>query len=141
MFSDEDLVFSYTTKQAVSDGELFKADAEILKEASIKIPLYFSRIVWDRYIEVPDELSGLQDKEARLWDILSMFSQIARNCSYSQLQFTFSSIIPDWKEIQPNETRNKAGFQLRDVTLKAIVSAQDIDDPSPAIFIMLPWED
>jgi hypothetical protein len=30
---------------------------------------------------------------------------------------------------------------MRTITLKAVIQAQDFDDPSPAIFIMKPQED
>lgn len=41
-----------------------------------------------------------------------------------------------------NEKRElQAEPETRLVTLKAVVSAHDIDNPAPAVFIMLPGED
>jgi len=36
MFSKDDLIFSYTTKQAVADGVLIKADSSTNKDAAMR---------------------------------------------------------------------------------------------------------
>jgi hypothetical protein len=70
-----------------------------------------------------------------------MFAFQAQKCSEAVLEFQFNCQVPkDW-EYLTNEVKSSIPFQYRDVKLKAVISAQDIDDPSPAIFIMLPWED
>ena len=59
MFSKDDIIFSYTTKQAVEDGVLVKADSMHSARAAIKFPVYFTGTVWDKYIEIPDEFKGI----------------------------------------------------------------------------------
>ena len=137
----DNIIYSYTTKQAVEDGVLIKVDAKISSEAGIKYPVYFTDSVWKRYAEVPDEFREIQDLNGRLWEILFMFSLHAKNCSGALFTFRFICQVPNYKIWLSNEKKSDISFQHRDITLKAVITAQDIDDPSPAIFIMLPWED
>jgi len=141
MFSKDDIIFSYTTKQAVADGVLVKADSEQSSRAAIKFPVYFTDTVWNRYVLIPEEFKGIQDLNGRLGDILFMFAFQAKKCSGSVLNFQFTCQVPKASEWLGNEKKSSISFQHRDVKLKAVITAQDIDDPSPAIFIMLPWED
>ena len=141
MFSKDDIIFSYTTKQAVEDGVLVKADSKLSAGSAIKFPVYFTVTVWDKYIKIPDEFKGIQDFNGRLGDILFMFAFQAKKCSAPVLSFKFTCRVPKSLPWSQNETKSSISFQYRDVRLKAVISAQDIDDPSPAIFIMLPWED
>ena len=141
MFSRDDIIFSYTTKQAVADGVLIKAEPEQSSQAAIRFPVYFTSTVWNRYVLIPPEFKGMQNFNIRLGNILMMFAFQAQKCSEAVLKFQFNCQIPkDW-EYLTNEVKSGIPFQYRDVKLKAVISAQDIDDPSPAIFIMLPWED
>lgn len=141
MFSKDDIIFSYTTKQAVEDGVLIKADSVQSSMAYIKFPVYFTNAAWEKYIEIPKELEEVQNFNGRLGDILYMFAFQAKKCPGSVLKFQFTCQIPKSFSWQQNEAKSSISFQHREVTLKAVISAQDIDDPSPAIFIMLPWED
>ena len=141
MFSKDDIIFSYTTKQAVDDGVLVKLDPEIVRQTPVILPVYFTDIVWRRYVEIPEEFKGTQDLNARIGDILFMFAFQAKKCSGSVLKFKFSCQIPKSRGTLTNETKSSISFQHRDIELKAVISAQDIDDPKPAIFIMLPSED
>ena len=141
MFSDDDIIFSYSTKQAVEDGVLVKLDPEIVSQTPVILPVYFTDTVWRRYVEIPEEFKDTQDLNARIGNILFMFAYQAMKCSDSVLKFKFTCRIPKSRGILMNETKSSISFQHRDVELKAVISAQDIDDPKPAIFIMLPSED
>lgn len=141
MFTNDDIIFSYTTKQAVDDGVLVKVDPVIVHQSPVILPVYFTDTVWRRYVEIPEEFKGTQDLNARIGDILFMFAFQAKKCSGSVLKFKFTCQIPKSRGILTNETKSSISFQHLDVELKAVISAQDIDDPRPAIFIMLPTED
>ena len=141
MFTNDDIIFSYTTKQAVEDGVLVKLNPEIVRETPVILPVYFTDTVWRRYVKVPEELKDTEDLNARIGDILFMFAFQAKKCSGSVLKFKFTCRIPKSRGTLINETKSDILFQYRDVGLKAVISAQDIDDPKPAIFIMLPSED
>ena len=136
------IVSTYSTKQAVDDGFLVKVASESSKEVGIKFPVYLTRAVWDKYVEVPKGMEQVQNLSGRLWDVLFMFAFHARNVSSNFLQFDFISFMPDEDNWEPNEKLESPENRLnRLVTLKAVIQAQDFDDPSPAIFIMKPNED
>lgn len=135
------IIYSYTTKEAVADGTLVSISQETSKEAGIKIPVYLSRVVFDRYVTVPEELKGEQDEDGRLWDILWMFHVYAgRKPNESTIRFKLSCRLPEKSQCLSNEVFEENEL-ARVVTLKAVCAANDIDDPQPAVFIMLPWED
>ena len=136
------IVSTYSTKQAVDDGFLVKVENEASKEAGIKFPVYLTRAVWDKYVEVPKGMGQVQNLSGRLWDVMFMFAFVARNVSSNFLQFDFISFLPDEGNWEANEKLESSENRLnRLVTLKAVIQAQDFDDPSPAIFIMKPNED
>ena len=132
----------YSTKQAVDDGFLIQVDQEISKETGIRHPVYLTRAVWDKYVEVPRGMEGHQDQSGRLWDVLFMFAFFARKESSSHLPFKLLVQLPDDGDWEQNEkVAERSNRLLREVTLKALITARDFDDPSPAIFIMKPFED
>lgn len=140
--SEWNVISTYTTREAVSDGFLVKVEAEASKEAGIKYPVYMTRAVWEKYVEVPQGMEGIQNLSGRLWDVLYMFAFHARNVRSDSLLFDFISFMPDAGNWEPNEKLETPENHFnRLVTLKAVVQAQDFDDPSPAIFIMKPDED
>ena len=136
-----EIIFSYTTKQAVVDGELIKIDSGILNEIGIKFPVYLTNTVYRRYVEVPANAKGLQDIDGRLFDLLYMFASAAAHSEESYIKYAFTCILQQNAVLLANE--NKAVYSPLHtlVILKSVITAQDIDDPSPAIFIMLPSED
>lgn len=135
------VIFSYTAKEAIADGVLIKIDQKYLDEAGIRTPVYLTRVVFDRYVKVPEELKGEQDEDGRLWDVLWMFRVYAgANRNESVIRFKLSCRLPDKYNWLLNESFEDDRLS-RIVTLKAICSANDIDDPQPAIFIMMPNED
>ena len=132
----------YSTKQAVDDGFLIQVDQKFSKEAGIRHPVYLTRAVWDKYVEVPRGMEGHQYQSGRLWDVLFMFAFFARKESSSHLLFKLLIQLPDDGDWEQNEkVAERSNRLLREVTLKAMITARDFDDPSPAIFIMKPFED
>lgn len=89
MFSKDDIIFSYTAKQAVADGVLVKADSEQSSRAAIKFPVYFTDAVWNRYVVIPKEFKGIQNLNGRLGDILFMFAFEAKS---AQVQYSIFSL-------------------------------------------------
>lgn len=64
-------IFAYTRAQAIEDGVLVDV-TDMAKEAGFKWPVAMTRTVYDRYVEVPEELKGQQDIQGRVWDLLRM---------------------------------------------------------------------
>lgn len=139
-FNGMKIIYTYTTKEAVADGFLVLVAESQSREAGIKFPVYLTRAVWDKYVEVPKGMEGEQDVQGRLWDILWMFMWAAKTNSSSLMMFKFGCRLPYTGEWEQNE-KMEVDRLMRTITLKAVIGPQDIDDPSPAIFIMKPWED
>jgi hypothetical protein len=121
-------VFSYTRSQAVADG----VQVEVTKtaaEAGIKFPVFLTRGVFDAYVEVPPGVTG-QDEAGRLWDIVWM------------LRFAILKARPGVQRIPVAlYVRQSNTERPRLVKLIATCGPLDIDDPQPAITVMLPDED
>jgi hypothetical protein len=63
-------IASYSRAQAIDDGVLVDlSESDLAKEAGFIFPVAMTRMVWDKYVEVPDGVDG-QDLNGRLWDIL-----------------------------------------------------------------------
>jgi len=131
----------YTTKDAVSDGMLFLVKDSESKEAGIKFPVYLSRGVYSKYVQVPAGYEEELDETGRLFDILLTFRHAAKKCSTDYLEFHFITHTPDADNWEPNEIFTGGDRTYRLVKLKSNIQAQDFDDPSPAIFILKPQED
>lgn len=141
MFDKNDIIYSYTTKEPIEDGTLVVANNKLVEKAAIRIPVYFTRYVWDRYIEVDPKFEAVHNPQFRLFNILILFASAALKCNESMLQFKINRLIPHHWNWQSNESKSSMNFNFREVMLKAVISAYDLDDPSPAIFIMAPFED
>ena len=121
------VIYSYTRSQAVADG--FQVEvSKIAREAGITFPVFLTRAVYDNYVTVPASVVG-QDEAGRLWDIVWM------------LRFAI-------RKAQPNQTRLPVALYVRNdnqrarlIKLIATCGPLDIDDPQPAITVMMPDED
>ncbi|MBV5313592.1 MAG: hypothetical protein JZU47_09875 [Prolixibacteraceae bacterium] len=143
-YTEWEVIDTYSTKQAVADGFLILVDQKISKEAGIKYPVYLTRAVWDKYVELPEGFEKVQDLDGRLWDVIFMFAMAARNCNQSLLSFKLNVVLADKGDWEANEKLDPECLDnrtIRLVTLKSVIQPQDFDDPSPAIFIMKPSED
>ena len=132
------LIYGYTRAQAIADGVLVDV-ANTAKEAGIRIPTAITAAVHARYVQVPDELKGMQDEAGRLWDALFMLAHAIRSGKLNGDQGTFELIVvmPEGADWQPNERRH--GHQQRLVTLKAVCGPND--DGSACITILMLEED
>lgn len=136
------IIHVYSRKQAIADGFQVLANPETTKEAGIKFPVYFTKTAYEKYVKVPAGMEGYQDKEGRLWDILTMFLYKARGADTNQITFKVSVSIPDRGDWTPNEKYEPSTRRdQRLVTLFSEIGPFDFDDPSPAITIMIPGED
>jgi len=117
-----------------------KIEGAMPSDAGIKFPVYLTSAVYDRYVKVPEGLEA-QQEAGRLWDLLYMFTWEARKTESNTLLYKFFCQFPRTAKILDNEIQVENYSLMREITLKAVITAQDIDDPSPAIFIMLPHED
>ena len=121
-----EVIYSYTRKQAVADGVQVDL-TKTAQEAGIRFQVFITRTAFDAYVTVPPNVSG-QDEAGKLWDIVWML-RIAIQRS------------------QPGCDRVPVGLYVRNdnraaklVNLIATCGPLDIDDPQPAITVMLPGE-
>jgi len=121
------VIYTYTRSQAIADG--FQVEvSKVAKEAGITYPVFLTRAVYDNYVTVPAGITG-QDEAGRLWDIVWMTRFAIRKA-------------------QPGQTRLPVALYVRNdnhrarlIKLIATCGPLDIDDPQPAITVMMPDED
>ena len=121
------VIYAYTRKQAVADGVQVEV-TKTAQEAGIKFPVFLTRTVFDSFVTVPEGVTG-QDEAGRLWDICWMLRfAILRSRSHGDR-------VPVALYVRNDNRRAKL------VKLIASCGALDIDDPQPAITVMMPDED
>jgi hypothetical protein len=122
-----EVIYAYTRKQAIADGVQVDVTTTAL-EAGIKFPVFLTRSVYDAYVAVPEGVTG-QDEAGRLWDVIWMARfAILRSHGHTDRLPVALYVRND----------NRAAKLIK---LIAVCSALDMDDPQPAITIMLPTED
>ena len=122
-FAGAEVIYAYTRKDALNDGVQIDV-SEVAREAGLKFPVYLTRAVWESYVTVPDGVR-CQDEKGRLWDIVWMLRCAARRTSGPQMLFGLHV---------RNDNRDRTPPL---VNLKAVCGPRDIDDPQPAITVML----
>jgi hypothetical protein len=121
------VIYAYTRKQAIADGVQVEVTATA-QEAGIKFPVFLTRGVFDAYVAVPPNVTG-QDEAGRLWDVVWM------------LRFAVQRSRPGCDRIPVALYVRNDNRAAKLVKLIATCGALDMDDPQPAITIMLPDED
>jgi hypothetical protein len=127
------VIYSYTRSQAIADGFQIEV-SKVAREAGITYPVFLTRAVYDKYVTVPAGITG-QDEAGRLWDIVWM-TRFAIKASAARTK------------AQPGQTRLPVALYVRNdnrrarlIKLIATCGPLDVDDPQPAITVMMPDED
>ena len=121
------VIYSYTRAQAVADGVQVDV-TKTAQEVGIKFPMFLTRAVFDNYVAVPPDVTG-QDEAGRLWDLIWMARfAILRSHGHTDR-------LPVALYVRNDNHRAKL------VKLIAVCSALDIDDPQPALTLMMADED
>lgn len=125
LFDDAVIISVYTRKQAIEDGVLVDVSG-MASEAGIRYPVALTRQVWAEYVMPGYETRPLgQSEDGRLWDLLWMFRNAARQSSGALLMFKcYFLMAEDRQEL---------------VEFKSICGPGD--QAEPVITIMMPWED
>ena len=121
------VIYSYTRSQAVADGMQVEV-SKLAAEAGIRFPVFLTRSVYDAYVSVPPDVAG-QDEAGRLWDVVNLLKFAIRKAQPGQARLPFALYVR-------NDNRRP-----RLVKLVAMCGPLDIDDPAPAITVMMPDED
>ena len=121
------VVYSYTRSQAVADGLQVEV-TKTAQEAGIRFPFFVTRAVYDAYVTVPEGVTG-QDEAGRLWDLVWM------------MRFAIIRARPGCDRLPVALYVRNDNVRSRLVRLVAVCGPLDIDDPAPAITVMMPDED
>ena len=121
------VVYSYSRAQAVADGVQVEV-TKTAQEAGIRFPVFLTRTVFDAYVAVPAGVSA-QDEAGRLWDVVWM------------TRFAILRAKPGVQRIPVALYVRNDNRAAKLVKLVATCGPLDIDDPQPAITVMLPDED
>ena len=121
------IVCSYSRAQAVADGFQIEV-TKIAQEAAIRFPVFLTRAVYDAYVIVPPGVSG-QDEDGRLWDIVWMLRIAILRAQPGRTRLPFALYVRNDND------------RPRLIKLVAHCGPLDIDEPRPAITVMMPDED
>lgn len=131
MFDNDDVIHSYTRRDAIEDGVLVDLSqgefGKMAKEAGFKWPFAMTQTAFYKFVERTEaaRMAG-NDVQGRWWDILTMLRHaIAKDGAGSQLIFEFMCVV------------DKKTPEL--CRLKAVVGPGD--SPEPCFTLMLPDED
>lgn len=125
MFTDADIIYTYSRKQAIEDGLQVLMDQQMSREAGIVYPVYFTSGVLELIQKAVDNKKYCNDFKGVTWDIYTMFKYAARQAKGNSLYF---------QVIITGVGRKKY------ITFLAEIGVTDFDNPEPAITIMLPEE-
>jgi hypothetical protein len=123
----DEIIYSYTRAHAIADGMQVDVST-VAQEAGIRFPVFLTRTVYDAYVTVPPDVTG-QDEAGRLWDVVWMLRFAVLKSQPGQSRLPFALYVR-------NDNR-----RAHLVKLIATCGALDIDDPQPAITVMMPDED
>jgi hypothetical protein len=121
------VIYSYSRAQAVADGAQVEVTTTA-QEAGIRFPVFLTRAVYDAYVTVPPGVTG-QDEAGRLWDVLTM------------ARFAILRSRPGCDHLPVALYVRNDSRRSRLVRLTAVCGPLDIDNPRPAITVMLATED
>ncbi len=122
-----EVIYSYTRAQAVADGVQVDV-SKVAAEAGFRLPVFLTRTVFDAYVTVPPDVSG-QDEAGRLWDLVWMLRFALIRTHHGKDR------IPVALYVRNDNQRSRL------IKLIATCGPLDIDDPQPAITVMMPDED
>jgi hypothetical protein len=122
-----EVIYTYTRAQAIADGGQVQI-IQTAQEAGISFPVFITRAAFDAYVTVPPGIIG-QDEAGRLWDVVWMLRFAILKARPGQNRLPFALYVR-------NEHRAP-----RLVKLIAVCGPLDVDDPQPAITVMMPDED
>jgi hypothetical protein len=121
------VIYSYTRAQAIADGVQVDV-TKTAQEAGIKYPLFLTRAVFDKYVAVPPDVTG-QDEAGRLWDAVWM------------TRFAILRARPGCDRLPVALYVRNDNHRAKLVKLIAQCGPLDMDDPQPAITLLMPDED
>jgi hypothetical protein len=141
IFSQTDLISSYSRAQAIADGILVEA-GPMAQEAGWKIPVALTAVAWTDCVEWTEGDSKRkhcgQDEAGRLWDVLWM-GMIAAKRHMARCEAQPDADPSRCRMMVYRVPRKGRGIVPRLTELKIIIDGGD--DGLPVATILLPDED
>lgn len=125
MFTNDDVIHSYTRKEALEDRVLIAA-GPLARELGFKHPVALTAAAWAECVQVPEGV-GDQDERGRLWDVLWLMHLAARKAPPGTREVRFDVRV-----------QGRGRWPVR-VSLRAVCGPDD--DGSPCVTVMLASED
>ena len=122
------VIYQYTRSQAIADGFQIEV-TKTAEEAGIRFPVFITRGVYEQCVAVPPGVTA-QDEAGRLWDLVWMLRFAIIRSKPGTNRLTVALYVRNSDTRPPRLTK-----------LIATAGAVDVDDPAPAITVMLPTED
>jgi len=121
------VIYAYTRKQAISDGEQIDV-TQTAQKCGIRYPMFITRAVFENFVAVPEGVTS-HDEAGRLFNaVWATRMAILRNRrGLDRIRVVL--------HVHNGQRRAKR------VQLVAVCSAFDIDDPRPAITLLMKHED
>lgn len=80
MFTPDDVIHTYTRREAIDDGVLVDV-SQSAREAGFRIPVAMTARAWSECVAWPETESAIQDESGRLWDVVFMAAAAARRAA------------------------------------------------------------
>jgi hypothetical protein len=127
MFTDDDIISTYTRANAIEDGVLIDV-SELAREAGFRWPVAITNGVDEVLSDIP--AGSLEDYTGRLWDVLTLAALAARSAGGR-----------DWITFDVHITRPNRPHRLTRQVQTFKSHAGPGDDGEPVVTIMLDGED
>lgn len=88
MFKSTELICSYMRMDAIADGQRIEIPTGMLRKAGILLPSVVSIDLWAALEPSEAEQQTGQSYEGRLWDVLVVFRQLAKQNVQSRMELT-----------------------------------------------------
>ena len=118
-----EIIYAYTRAQAIADGFQIEV-TKTAQEAGIRFPVFLTRAIFDAFVTVPPGVTG-QDEAGRLWDVVWMTRFAILRAKSGTDRVPVALYV---------RNDNRAAKLIK---LIATCGPLDIDDPQPAITVML----
>ena len=122
------VIYAHTRAQALADGDQIDVTSTA-REAGLTFPVFLTRTVFDTCVTVPPNVTG-QDEAGRLWDVVWMLRFAILRARPGVQRLPVALYVRQSDTARPRLTK-----------LIATCGPRDLDDPQPAITVMLPDED
>lgn len=123
-----DIIHTYTRKEAIADGFQVQLNEATTKEAGFNTPIFMTSGINNLIEKAVANDNFCNDTEGITWDILTMLRFAIKRAQNNGNRIEFVVKI-------------MGAARKQNFLLVAIIGPMDIDNPAPAMTIMLPEEE